>query len=35
MFGIGRGIRFGFGYDIDHTLKGLARVDEVFTTLTL
>jgi aspartate/methionine/tyrosine aminotransferase len=28
MFGIGKGLRFGFGYDIEHTLKGLARVDE-------
>jgi aspartate/methionine/tyrosine aminotransferase len=27
-FGLGKGIRFGFGYDIEHTLKGLARVDE-------
>jgi aspartate/methionine/tyrosine aminotransferase len=29
MFGLGRGIRFGFGYDIEHTLKGLAKVDDV------
>jgi len=31
MFGLkkGKGIRFGFGYDIEHTMKGLARVDEV------
>jgi aspartate/methionine/tyrosine aminotransferase len=28
MFGSKQGIRFGFGYDIGHTLKGLARVDE-------
>jgi aspartate/methionine/tyrosine aminotransferase len=27
MFGLKKGIRFGFGYDIEHTLKGLARVD--------
>jgi len=27
--GVGRGIRFGYGYDIEHTLAGLARVDEV------
>ena len=27
MFGLGKGIRFGYGYDIEHTLKGLARVD--------
>lgn len=29
MLGAGKGIRFGFGYDIEATLKGLARVDEV------
>ena len=29
MFGLAQGIRFGFGFDIQHTLKGLARVDEV------
>jgi hypothetical protein len=29
VFGLDRGIRIGFGYDIEHTLKGLARVDEV------
>ena len=28
MFGGKKGIRFGFGYDIEYTLKGLARVDE-------
>ena len=28
MFGIANGIRFGFGYDIEHTLKGLSRVGE-------
>jgi aspartate/methionine/tyrosine aminotransferase len=27
-FGLKKGIRFGFGHDIEHTLKGLARVDE-------
>jgi len=27
MFGLKKGIRFGFGYDIEHTLKGLGRVD--------
>ena len=32
MFGLGKGIRFGFGYDIEHTLKGLAKVDEVLHT---
>jgi aspartate/methionine/tyrosine aminotransferase len=26
-FGLGRYIRVGFGYDIDYTLRGLARVD--------
>ena len=31
MFGLkkSKGLRFGFGYDIEHTLRGLARVDEV------
>jgi hypothetical protein len=32
MFGLDRGIRFGFGYDIDHTMKGLARVDETLAS---
>ena len=34
MMGVDRGIRFGYGYDIDHTLEGLARVDEVLTAVT-
>jgi aspartate/methionine/tyrosine aminotransferase len=39
MFGLdpdgdGRGLRFGYGYDIEHTVKGLERADEVFRTLT-
>ena len=34
MFGLDAGFRCGFGYDIDHTLKGLARVDEVLATLS-
>ncbi len=29
MFGLKNGLRFGFGYDIEHTLKGLAVVDDV------
>jgi aspartate/methionine/tyrosine aminotransferase len=33
VFGIANGIRFGFGYDIEHTLKGLARADDVLRTL--
>ena len=33
MLGIGKGLRFGFGYDIGHTLKGLARVDETLAEL--
>ncbi len=33
MFGLGKGIRFGYGHDIEHTLKGLARVDEVLADL--
>ena len=26
-FGVGRYIRVGYGYDVDYTLRGLARVD--------
>ena len=33
MFGLGKGLRFGFGYDIEHTLKGLARVDETLAAV--
>jgi hypothetical protein len=33
MLGGGRGIRFGYGYDIEHTMEGLARVDEVLACL--
>jgi aspartate/methionine/tyrosine aminotransferase len=29
MFGLKKGLRFGFGYDIDRTMVGLARVDDV------
>ncbi len=29
MFGLGNGLRFGFGFDIDHTMKGLSLVDDV------
>jgi aspartate/methionine/tyrosine aminotransferase len=29
MFGLARGFRLGFGYDLDYTLAGLARVDAV------
>jgi hypothetical protein len=32
--GVGRGIRFGYGYDIEHTMAGLARVDEVLAEIT-
>jgi aspartate/methionine/tyrosine aminotransferase len=35
MLGASRGIRFGYGYGIGHTLEGLARVDEVLATLPL
>ena len=31
MFGIGKGIRFGFGYDIEHTMKGLAQAEDLLT----
>ena len=33
VFGLGKGLRFGFGYDIEHTLKGLARVAETLATV--
>jgi aspartate/methionine/tyrosine aminotransferase len=33
MLGVGRGIRFGYGYNIEHTLEGLARVDEVLVDI--
>jgi DNA-binding transcriptional MocR family regulator len=32
MLGAGRSLRFGFGYDIDRTLAGLARVDRAFAS---
>jgi hypothetical protein len=31
MFGIGKGVRFGFGYDIEHTMKGLAQAEDLLT----
>jgi aspartate/methionine/tyrosine aminotransferase len=33
MFGIDKGIRFGFGYDIERTLKALTLVDEVLAEI--
>ena len=33
MFGIEKGIRFGFGFDIQHTLKGLALAGETLASL--
>jgi aspartate/methionine/tyrosine aminotransferase len=33
MLGLGRGLRFGYGYDIERTLEGLARVDEVLADI--
>jgi aspartate/methionine/tyrosine aminotransferase len=33
MFGIDNGIRFGFGYDVQHTLKGLALAGETLASL--
>ena len=33
VFGLGKGLRFGFGYDIEHTLKGLAKVDETLAAV--
>ncbi len=34
MFGLKKGIRFGFGYDIEQTMKALALVDEVLAEIT-
>jgi aspartate/methionine/tyrosine aminotransferase len=31
VFGLGKGLRFGFGFDIEHTLKGLARADQTLS----
>jgi aspartate/methionine/tyrosine aminotransferase len=33
MFGLKKGIRFGYGFDIDATMKGLARVDETLAQM--
>ncbi|HTG48291.1 MAG TPA: aminotransferase class I/II-fold pyridoxal phosphate-dependent enzyme [Actinomycetota bacterium] len=33
MFGLRKGLRFGFGFDIEHTLKGLARVDDTLAAI--
>jgi aspartate/methionine/tyrosine aminotransferase len=33
MLGLGHGLRFGYGYDIERTLEGLARVDEVLADI--
>jgi len=33
MFGAANGIRFGFGFDIEHTMKGLLRADETFAAI--
>lgn len=32
-FGLGKGLRFGFGFDIEDTMKGLARVDETLAAV--
>jgi aspartate/methionine/tyrosine aminotransferase len=32
-FGMGRYLRVGYGYDIEQTLKALARVDETLAEL--
>jgi aspartate/methionine/tyrosine aminotransferase len=35
MLGGEKGIRYGFGFDIERTMKGLAKVDETLTTVGL
>jgi DNA-binding transcriptional MocR family regulator len=34
MFGVENGIRFGFGYDVQHTLKGLALAGETLAAIS-
>ena len=34
MFGLRKGLRFGFGYDIEHTMKGLAQAEDLLTGRT-
>ena len=33
FFGMGKYLRLGYGYDLDYTLRGLGRVDEVLNAL--
>jgi aspartate/methionine/tyrosine aminotransferase len=33
FFGMGKYLRLGYGYDLDYTLRGLARMDEVLKSL--
>jgi aspartate/methionine/tyrosine aminotransferase len=33
MFGVDNGIRFGFGYDVQHTVKGLALAGETLASI--
>ncbi|MDP9185303.1 MAG: hypothetical protein M3O29_06520, partial [Actinomycetota bacterium] len=33
MFGVANGIRFGFGFDVQHTLKGLALAGETLAAI--
>lgn len=33
FFGMGKYLRLGYGYDLDYTLRGLARVEEVLNAL--
>ena len=33
MFGLKKGIRFGFGFDIEYTMKGLSLVDDVLAQM--
>ena len=34
MFGVGKGIRYGFGYDIERTIKALALAEDLLTGTT-
>ena len=35
FFGMGKYLRLGYGYDLDYTLRGLARVEEVLKALNM
>ena len=34
MLGVGSGVRFGYRYDIEHTMEGLACINEMLSKFT-